>query len=525
MRKRNSTLMLFFLLVSGAPVLAQPADSPPTTDGKAIAELIEKLGSSRFQERAAAQKQLEAVGAPALDLLKKAIRADDLEVSKRAAELVRKIEEREFNAAMLAPKRVRLKIEDGTVSQAVAELAKASGYTVQLAGFAKPLDKKITLDTGDVTFWEALDKLCTRAGLIEQTHTSRNGQPTLGSPLPVIPDPKVQAGQAAQALREALLREQAAVLQQVQAQILRAQMGSSTVSTANPVLRTITLVPGSPKNELLSYTGAVRTRLYALAKDKSPDYHLMLEASAEPRLQDFAIVGVPAIEKATDENGDPVAINREAMVEKGPKDQTLMTAVGVATIDGAFVDSSRRHVILHFKPGEQPSKMLAELRGSFTAQVRTPPEALVTIEKVLESAGKTANGKSGEILQLHDIRAQGPGEYRAHLTTTLQSPNVAERVVIVKGAGGQQKIQVQVVGAAALNYGADFIRLLDANGNKYQTMQTSTRRRIVNGVQTSELTLTFRSQAECGEPDRLVLTGTRLVHIQVPFEFHNVPLE
>src|SRR5262249_15868955 len=115
MRKRNSTLMLLFLLVSGSPALAQPADSPATTAGKAIAELIEKLGSSRFQERAAAQKQLEAVGAPALDLLKKATRADDLEVSKRAAELVRKIEEREFNAAMLVPKKVWLKIEDRTV--------------------------------------------------------------------------------------------------------------------------------------------------------------------------------------------------------------------------------------------------------------------------------------------------------------------------------------------------------------------------------------------------------------------------
>jgi hypothetical protein len=57
-------------------------------DGKIIEALIGQLGSSKFQERAAAQKQLEAIGAPALGLLKKAMQTGDLEMNQRAGELV-----------------------------------------------------------------------------------------------------------------------------------------------------------------------------------------------------------------------------------------------------------------------------------------------------------------------------------------------------------------------------------------------------------------------------------------------------
>ena len=149
----------------GTPPVKETADPPPVIDGKLIAALIGRLGSTKFQERAAAQKQLEALGSPALGPLKKAMQTGNLEMSLRAGELVRKIEEREFHAAMLAPRRVRLRVADLPVVEAVAELAKASGYAIRVDGIPSNPGKKVTLDTGDVTFWEAFDKLCAQAGL------------------------------------------------------------------------------------------------------------------------------------------------------------------------------------------------------------------------------------------------------------------------------------------------------------------------------------------------------------------------
>src|SRR5438445_7367075 len=102
------------LLVFGFDSLAltQPAGAPGAHDGdsKRIGELIQQLGSAKFQERSAAQKQLEAIGAAALEQLKKSIPTADLETSKRAGELVRKIEEKVLTAGLLAPKQVHLKV-------------------------------------------------------------------------------------------------------------------------------------------------------------------------------------------------------------------------------------------------------------------------------------------------------------------------------------------------------------------------------------------------------------------------------
>ena len=117
--------MLKFLVVCSL-VLAQPG---PRDDAKRIGDLIEQLGSGKFQERNSAQKELEAIGIPALDQLKKSMQAADPEINRRAGELVRKIEEKKITAEVLVSKRVRLKIIDMPVLDAVGELAKLSGVS------------------------------------------------------------------------------------------------------------------------------------------------------------------------------------------------------------------------------------------------------------------------------------------------------------------------------------------------------------------------------------------------------------
>ena len=128
------------------------------------------MGSGTFAEREKATKQLDAIGVPALEALRKAAKSDDAEVKQRAEELVKKFEKQAESAKMLAAKRIHLVYKDTPVSEAVADFQKKSGYTLHLHDpQGKLKDRKITLDTGETTFWHAFDLFCAKAELAEAT--------------------------------------------------------------------------------------------------------------------------------------------------------------------------------------------------------------------------------------------------------------------------------------------------------------------------------------------------------------------
>jgi uncharacterized protein (TIGR03067 family) len=69
-------------------VLAPPATALPPPTQLAIARLIKQLGSPSFQEREAAAKALESMGARALPVLQKVTNDKDPEIRRRARRLV-----------------------------------------------------------------------------------------------------------------------------------------------------------------------------------------------------------------------------------------------------------------------------------------------------------------------------------------------------------------------------------------------------------------------------------------------------
>src|SRR5262245_54187166 len=178
---RNSGFLFAALLGLGVSLSGLPQGTVVADDDDNIAKLIKQLGSSKFTERDKAKRALEALGAAALPALKKAAESPDLETSRRAGELVKKMEEKVTIDNLLAPKRVRLQLKDTPVLEAVAQLARQSGYAIEVQGDrTKFADRKVTLDTGDTTFWQAFDQLCQKAGLTEMNQ---------GNPYQVIPQP------------------------------------------------------------------------------------------------------------------------------------------------------------------------------------------------------------------------------------------------------------------------------------------------------------------------------------------------
>lgn len=93
--KRILTSLVLFGAVSAVPVLAQEGAKPPqgqaATREARIAELVRKLGDPSFDVREAAQRELIAIGGPALKALDEATRSADPEVASRATEAISRI--------------------------------------------------------------------------------------------------------------------------------------------------------------------------------------------------------------------------------------------------------------------------------------------------------------------------------------------------------------------------------------------------------------------------------------------------
>src|SRR3954447_6210280 len=119
-------LLLAGLAVGVSAVVPSPAAGP--AEASRVAQLIEQLGSASFAERERATEELDAVGVPALEALRKAAASDDPEVRRRAGELLRKVEARAEAEKVLRPTRVRLACKDAPVAEAVEALRKQSGF-------------------------------------------------------------------------------------------------------------------------------------------------------------------------------------------------------------------------------------------------------------------------------------------------------------------------------------------------------------------------------------------------------------
>ena len=86
----RSHVMMGTVLLAGASLLHAQPDRETMTDR--VARLIRQLGHDDFAKREAASKELDAIGEPALDALRKASASDgDAEIRRRAERIVESV--------------------------------------------------------------------------------------------------------------------------------------------------------------------------------------------------------------------------------------------------------------------------------------------------------------------------------------------------------------------------------------------------------------------------------------------------
>ena len=160
------------------------------------------------------------------------------------------------------------------------------------------------------------------------------------------------------------------------------------------------------------------------------------------------------------------------------------------------------------------------------AQVQSPIEPILRADKILESEGKSIRGPENSLLKINEARRRDNGQY--DFRVTVRPPSMGEDMtgmfqgaVFVRRFNGRMAIMAQQEGESPT---AQKLALQDAKGRSFQLV-TSEESTQVNGIDiTQELHLVYQSKPGMDEPAQLIYSGQRLVSIEVPFLFKNVPL-
>ena len=500
-------LLSWTLVPFSTPLLAGPAKIHTT----GATELIVKLGSRDYREREYATKELDALGGAALPELRKAVHDKDPEVRRRAEKLTEIIERREESARLLAPRTVRLKLENVPLQRAVAELSQKSGFEVAIDESAKSQlqDHKITLDTGDTTFWRALDALDTKASLVDSTmprdprRNQRDGKLTRND---FAAEPRLSMYLASQ--RDGATRYYLHPLDKVKEQ-----------KGANPAV---------------CYAGALRLRIGNLIRVQNGEIVLPVEVSPQPNVLWEDLVDI-RVEKAIDERGQnliqslPGADSTDVQLNRVIRGLGNGFVLNAAT--GGLDRIPDRNGFIRLKSGELASRKLSTLAGTIVGQMRTPLQPMVTVENVRNQAGKTFRTRYGESLELAEVQELSNGSVKLHIRlleppTMLVMPGngrIAARANIV--LQGQQvvfnRLGVRLEGALQVDLVAK-----DARGRKLPFEPSSVQHTLgfFKNMITTDVMLVVKAGQGESALHTLEWAGQHDVTVEVPFSFSDVQL-
>ena len=505
---RRSWCLVGVVGLSLSPLVSaeEPArDAEPA----ALKRLVDRLGSRRFADREAATTALVTSRNPAaVELLRKAATSRDPEVRRRARQLLEHLERRLLTETVLAPQQIKLSYKNVAVPEAVADFARRTGMPVALDGAAraKVANRKITLETGELPYWEALRQLCTKAGLGERAPTATT-TPGYQNPYSSV------HGRGG---RQVIWLD-----------------GRHNVTPPQPL--NIVLVEDTEQRPTYC-AGALRIQaLTPPQKAKGAPANLAREATiplaveVEPRFHWDRIVSVRVV-KAVDSLGQRL---QQPSVYAGEDDGLMNTLTGqqevIVVWDGTtqMPASRSRQAQLRLKLGEKPAKQIKELSGVLAAEVEAPVGALVTVDKVLEAKGKTAKGLQDSYVKVLDAGREADGSFKLRVEVRAPSrpgdfpslPNV--RVLMVNRVrGGLQPVQETLSAQQVTDAG---LAVLDAKGKPLALARAN--REWSNDPRSPQVyTLFYQAQKGQGAPARLVLSGRRTVLVEVPFTLKDMPL-
>jgi hypothetical protein len=501
----NWTVRVLLVLAFCHLVTLSPCHLVTAGEDGRIDRLINQLGSSTYADREEAGKALDEIGAPALEALRKAAQAKDAEIRRRSAALVRRIEGRVENAQLLAPHYVRLSYKDAPLADAVADLAKKTGFVITLAeGQVKAEGRTVTLDTGAVPFWEAFDRFCAAAGLAETTAkaapAAAKGNTVVMGSVVVIGGGGVRTGPTDITKPETPDKPEPILLGDGKARELPAHYAGSLRVAAQPA---DVAVAGQTKG--------------------AGEYLLGLDVAAEPSLRFQRPLGL-RIDKAIDDQGQvlkqqPVSFSKPQANRGNPS----MIINGVPYYpDDPAADAVTRQVPVKLGQGDKPARALKELSGTLVGLVYAAPQTLAAVDDVNQATGKVVQGAGGSWLKVLEVAKQEDGTVKVRFLVETP-PKAAE-----DNSAVPINMNVMINGRKVSNTGSDEplsgqnFELADAKGKLFEMVKaTDTGKRAGSA---RELEVVYQPADGQGEPAKFTYVGRRSAIVEVPFTLKDVPL-
>lgn len=460
-------------------LLNAPSQEPPVANEQ-IAQLIRQLGADTFAEREKAQKALETIGEVALPALKEAAeKSQDIEIKRRASDLVRIIEAQIAARRLRSPTLISVAYHQTPVSAVLDDLATKTGLSFQWDVPPSRLEeirkKLITLRLDQKPLWEVVDKTLAACGLQQG-----------------FPRPSEIANKA--------------------------------------VLQEFVLEAGPIRPVPVAYSGVARIRLLELGwvKEKpgvkSSDLQMLIEICVEP--DRFVLQHEPTLReiRALDKDGHPLPVKLAPAVGAAPSAEVpavpalqlqnnAQVQIAAARIAAPGRKLEKRWRTLTTIRLNNADEQPAQLQGSFLAEVVM--KETVTISDPLTAERRTYGRADGLQLRLVEANRQ---DNQIKVVLGSMRP-----LVQTGGLPPMPLAQNPVVGPAVAISHLSSIELYDEQGRSCLLVSQGISRHVQNNIVNETRTLVFQLPQAQAKPSRLVCTDTRPAILEFPFELDLVP--
>jgi hypothetical protein len=509
-----SRRFLFLLLAVGIgtnwAAAAGPAETRkamPKGVAEQAARLVAELASDDYDTRQRAARDLEAMGPVVGPALQKAVLSPDPEVRRLALVVAEHIARKAETSEVLEPKRFRLAFRDLPLHVAVQQFMQATGAKIQLEGAKN--DRKITLDTGYTSFWDAFDKFCLAAGLSEKIFdtpmTDNNNNQYQYTPWG----------------RRRMIIWNGRFAQQQQEEIIPALHGGQFVLTEAKVPPRPTFQAGAVRFRALP-PGTSLGKLSNFKGDKELVFGL--EILPEPSLAWDRVQSLH-IQRAVDDQGQQLMASQPAAGgDNTPSEYDEVVFWG--GYDGGINNGGNnggQRVPLRLALGRKPSAVLKELSGVATIKMQTATQTIATIDRVLDAKDKSVKGTDGSFLKVIEVKREEGGKVEIHVKIDQAqeedqnnfNPWGWRGMMWRGGMGGDGSEQVD----SSVSTG--HLVLFDGRGNLVRLLN---KEQIQDENGSEEYRFVYQVAKGQPDPAKLVLQGRRPVVIDVPFTLKDVPL-
>ncbi len=482
--------------IGGATLVAAEPVPPASAPG-----LIEKLGAGLFADREAASKELLKLGPAVLPLVEAAAKtSQDAEVRTRAGRLVDVLRSETDAAKITRTTLVKLDYTNIPLGTLLSELKAKTGINLVLDPdlVTNPLRLVTVKVPGDIPAWQAVEEVCKAAGLVEVFKNEIPAPQKKGrndyeyySPYGPRVDPP-PAHEVAVTLADG---------------VYHTVPGSR--STAVRVLALPAKFPGSQ---------IVRGAGQAV---------ISLDVTPMPSVNWLDVLSIH-VHKAEDETGRPVMTCQRPINMPTYDPYGNMWGGGMVFWDGGYNSNNRpttvfnpRVVPVILKTDDRGSKELKVLEGVVLGDATLKDAPLIVIDNLANAVSTTYAGSLGTQLTVTHFEKEKDGKWKlkVRIERVPQSTFLAIRRGRMNpnmfGWGGM----IESNGSGGL---LKQLKFYDAKGKDVKQPSANGGNTMFDGMkQTEDCDFTFPAGAS---PVKMVMTGTKLVTVEIPFKLENVKL-